>query len=255
MRHSFDLKLDRAERHIAEVEDEVRAYVESDPISLRTVDTHTVALDFADVPAHLPIVVADVVHNLRSALDHLAAALVPKKHRRDTMFPIFFAGVWEPGPDNENKERKKARERWDTTTRHMAPEAIEILKQIQAEDRDDWPARGVPPLDRLNRFANRDKHAGLIVVGGGATDLAVVGHDSDGNRFPTRVRDWTEPHAVMQGAAITLPPETTGAEISGNPQVLLMFGDEGGVPIPDALRDPLLSGCRRVADALRPFVM
>ena len=253
--HSFDLKFDRAERHIAEVAGEVRSYIESDPISLRTLDVRTVVIEFADVPDHLPVVVADVIYNLRSALDHLAAALVPRRYRRDTMFPIFFAGVWEQGPDDENGDRKRSRERWATTTRWMAPGAVELLKQVQPEDRDDWPPGELPALTRLNRFANRDKHTGLVVVGGAATDLQVVGHDAEGNRFPTRVSEWAEPPAVAHGASLTLPPEAVGAEISGEPQVLLMFDAEGGVPIPDALRHPLLSGCRRVADALRPFVV
>ena len=60
---------------------------------------HVCRLEFTRDPADtdIPIVLADVVCNLRSSLDHLMSCLVPKKQVGHIYFPIYFQGVWDTG--------------------------------------------------------------------------------------------------------------------------------------------------------------
>jgi hypothetical protein len=93
------LKLNRAKRHVDDLEDEIRAYWKTGPISTRgtgvteTEGGGTGARTFTvenvkPLPDTIPVLVGDAVHNLRSALDHFAYAAVAQPTRH-TYFPIW----------------------------------------------------------------------------------------------------------------------------------------------------------------------
>ena len=79
----------------------------------------------------LAVIAGDFVYNIRSALDHLAASMVPSKNRYSVAFPIFWQGVWENSIEGENEQRVKDRARWVSCTREMPDEAVAILKDCQ----------------------------------------------------------------------------------------------------------------------------
>ena len=165
---SYDLKLDRAEKHLIELEDAIHRYVSRHAYEV------SVGIEGKETPVHRfrfteqpdPVVasiVGDFIYNVRSALDHLRAVLVPKNRERRGYFPIYFPGVWEPAVAGEDTQRAKERSQWKTDTRGMKPEAIKILQQLQSEaDSGDWEKPSA--LTTINRIAVKDRHTRVPVV-------------------------------------------------------------------------------------------
>lgn len=87
-------KWERAETHIAEFNRERIAFLDKNPCVVRaqynaeTAHTDYIVEHVEKVPATISLVVGDAVHNLRSSLDHIAAALVDKSTTQSG-FPIF----------------------------------------------------------------------------------------------------------------------------------------------------------------------
>src|ERR1700677_1062563 len=102
----------RAEKHLVELKEAMNAYRARHPSAVHTSAAgkkkrNIHRLVFHQVPANtqIPIIAADVLHNLRSALDHLTCALVPSAGRRSVYFPVLWMGVWEPPVAGEKKQR------------------------------------------------------------------------------------------------------------------------------------------------------
>lgn len=150
-------KTERADKHIEDVEIAVRDFLATKPYSFGAKgDNRTGKCTFyvtrvADVPLPLIGTVGDALHNLRSALDHLAYQLVianGEKPRKLTSFPIC-----------------KTVERYQTTglrqiegMRQNAKDAIEAVQ----------PYRGADPADTLwclHQLDIVDKHRVLVTAG------------------------------------------------------------------------------------------
>jgi hypothetical protein len=107
------LKVSRAGRHIGELETEITAYVELRPFALEVVQEPQ--FEWCDLtvrhlpPKHLPTIIGDAIHNLRSALDLLACDLVRLNGRSasETYFP-FGASETGFGKQLEDKFGKAA---------------------------------------------------------------------------------------------------------------------------------------------------
>jgi len=71
-------KLERAEKHIADIDTAIRLFFESNPYVIvarqdqRTGDYISYVESVRDVPADVSLIAGDALHNTRSALDHLA---------------------------------------------------------------------------------------------------------------------------------------------------------------------------------------
>jgi hypothetical protein len=175
---SYDLKLDRAEKHLIELEEAIDEYV-----TRRTFTVH-IGIEgkkkravhrfrFTEQPdPTVSIIVGDFIYNIRSALDHLRTALVPKKRERSGYFPIHVPGVWEPTVGGEDDSRRKERGLWETETLGMKPQAIAILKRLQ-DQADSTDIETPPALTAINRIAVKDRHSKLPVLA--ATLLDPVG--------------------------------------------------------------------------------
>src|SRR4051812_19688648 len=116
---SYIAKLARAKKHLGDLEEEVRRFGDTHPYEVReavvAADGRKVRrITFTGSPANtdIPLIAADAIYNLRSALDHLMSALVTSKHRSSAVFPVYFAGVWEEAASGENVRRAKQRRRW-----------------------------------------------------------------------------------------------------------------------------------------------
>jgi hypothetical protein len=155
-----DLKIERAEKHIAEFEAAQKTFIEDadtyvirpqeDPVSGDLV--HRVFID-ADREAaglqRLAVIAGDAIHNLRCALDYLAFQLVESgggKTHAGTMFTVF----------------KNAQSSWrsrDGAGIHGAdPNAIFLWKRMKPY------AGGNPRLWALHRLDILDKHQLLLAV-------------------------------------------------------------------------------------------
>lgn len=107
------------------------------------------------LPAHWSLLIGDIVHNLRSALDNLAFALVsanvPTLSRPDRVqFPIFESEV--------EFVRKRAR-----YIGGMDPAAQAVIERLQPYHRLDRKYRSL--LAVLHDLSNVDKHRHILVTG------------------------------------------------------------------------------------------
>jgi hypothetical protein len=89
-------KVDRAKEHLRDLQRELRSFFASDPYVVATkVAPETRRLiyyvaDVADPPVKLSMIVGDAIHNLRSALDHLAYGLVVLGSGEEPSTHIYF---------------------------------------------------------------------------------------------------------------------------------------------------------------------
>lgn len=151
--HDAQIKLARADRHLAEFLGTVEAYFASGPLSLtQGLDadaSHWVvkAKIESELPADAGAIVGDIAHNIRSALDGLVwelARLQTKKPGR-TQFPIF----------TKPRAFKKGAHRM---IGNLAPEHAAFLERLQPYRSDNLYS---DPLFILNRLSNVDKHRHL----------------------------------------------------------------------------------------------
>jgi hypothetical protein len=103
----FSRKLDRAKTHIDTLEESVQRWLESDAYTLTEefepeTGDHVLKAKVTEPPSdQWPLLIGDAVHNLRSALDHIAyklaldgyqtqnaGAAIPSGHQRRIQFPI-----------------------------------------------------------------------------------------------------------------------------------------------------------------------
>jgi len=91
-------KLERTEKHIDTLRDEVMGYLADEPSEIITEPDGTIKLKFiTDCPPIIPILAGEIIYHIRSVLDHLAFALVsanitgmrlPEGWERRCQFPI-----------------------------------------------------------------------------------------------------------------------------------------------------------------------
>lgn len=147
---SARLKMSRAYRHITEVDFEWRQFLKTDFYQLRTdIDPRTGRFglrvdDVKTVPAMLPTVIGDAIHNLRAALDHITSQIVGVDDDR-----VHF-------PMNIDPERLVASGQF----KRIEKANPEIARVIADEIRPDKLRN--PPLWSLGRLDNVDKHKLLI---------------------------------------------------------------------------------------------
>jgi hypothetical protein len=152
------LKVDRAGHHLATLDQAIAAWNQdgTQPYALRTTDIDR-ATGWAEIRLHesspLPlgwgVIVGDAVHNLRSALDHLAWQVVSRDGgdpTEQTMFPIVDDAAY-----------------WSKAARRRLPgasyESRSFFEELQPYQRSRDP-RMVKrqPLYVLRELSNIDKH-------------------------------------------------------------------------------------------------
>jgi hypothetical protein len=255
---SYVAKANRAEKHLIDLEAEIERYAARKPYTVRTVEgkkqRKVRRLVFTADPANtdIPIIVADVVYNLRSALDHLMGAMHPRSRRTHVMFPIFFKGIWKAGPEGENLERTEQRMRWNTSVRGLPDEAIAYLKRLQPPDStgDD---RQFNRLVVINRLSNRDRHEKLPVVAAALRSVAVTVTMPDGDRklgAATPRLDFFENKAEITG----VPYPALDVEIDGAPVIVIRTSQkDANIEIPAELSESLKM-VRAITERLVPYV-
>lgn len=156
-------KLLRANEHLQSVDadvDKIVAKLNPYPVSVdfdkQTGWCHLWAdeVSFGPETTHLPMVIGDVIHNFRSALDHLAwdlARVAKKKPGKQSQFPICtdagdFACCIQ------------------TMLRGVRPEHIATIEEAQPYYGGKPPDES--PLRWLNILSNIDKHRHLVVAAG-----------------------------------------------------------------------------------------
>jgi hypothetical protein len=161
-------KLLRADAHREELQSAIDGFLFSNPYQFIT-DFDRAASAYVirarvreEPPATLGVIVGDIVHNIRSALDHLACQFVLHSGgtpTRQTAFPMFI---------EKPETGSRAARTWDNMTAGMNSDATEFLDHFQPYKTvsSGFPHR----LALLNTLSNWDKHH----------DIHVVGHAFDG---------------------------------------------------------------------------
>lgn len=163
-------KINRADAHLQTLDQEWAKYLRSEPrpygfpihINPQTGD-HTIYAEFRQPPPPmLSVIVGDVLHNLRSALDHLAWELVIRgggKPGRHTSFPIC---------DTEDRWRSEVEWRRRSGDRRSPLDGIEPGGAIWRFIKAVQPYEGAVyanAITALRALSNADKHRQLLISG------------------------------------------------------------------------------------------
>lgn len=172
------LKIERAHRHLRELETEITAYFHRKPMVLMVEKpaglehhgAHSWTVRIREpVPIHLSPIIGDIIHNLRASLDLLACDLVriAGKSTKGVNFPFC---------DNPNKLDDFIKLR--NLTR-AGPEVVALVKSLK-------PYKGGNiALRAIHDFDIRDKHEALIpLVSAGASPSANVRFSPGGGITP-----------------------------------------------------------------------
>jgi hypothetical protein len=178
MTQSWRLKLDRAKHHMSDLDALMRPYEASRPYTAervvkitkdQTVWRYLLRIDDQPDP-QIAILVGDFIHNVRSALDHIAVAIAPPNRFGSAGFPICEKDLWETDADgNFVISDNQARESFESRVKGINTAAVALIKGAQpyTNARDDVPAH---PFFAMNRLENADKHRTLIALGAGVLD-------------------------------------------------------------------------------------
>lgn len=166
-------KLDRAQKHIVDLNGQMAEFLQATPFELRVRQTqdppwrviyveakHT-------IPEYFPLILGDAVHNLRTALDHLCFGMVGDKTKSPGQVGFPFPKSGSDGLVSAIATRQM----------HLAPK--EVIREIHALQPY---AGGNRYLTAVKVLDERDKHHFILTVGVSANFTArqlgsLVGQD------------------------------------------------------------------------------
>jgi hypothetical protein len=190
MKHALsasDIKIQRARRHLVELESEVGDFVASRPVKFnvetlensggRSFNSH---MHMAPLSENVGAIVGDIIHNLRSALDLTAAELVRAVGEDDK-------GVHFPFSESaEDLDGTIKRRKFDKA----GAEAVVLLQTLK-------PYRtGNVALQVIYDLEVHDKHRALIPSAMSAASPIVRMWDADGTINPQIIGDPASPNDI-----------------------------------------------------------
>lgn len=241
-----DAKIVRADEHLVTLEREITAYLSpgvakfSANISRKN---RTLRFDFellAEPPLPLSVIVGDVVHNARSALDHLWAALIGSTK---SSFPV------ERDLDTWNDAKAKVLCR-------VPKGAHAFVESLQpCSGTDDGKLIGF-----LNTLSNRDKHKILNLAATHAKQsrLTVWSKADPSQRFEKNIGLYGafKPNTYIEFTDISNVLMQGGVDVKIDGVMVVTFKDApfDGQNVRDVLGAILTAIKARVIPTLRPFV-
>jgi hypothetical protein len=176
---SWDLKVRRAERHLDEVRAAMAAYAAGDPY--RAVRARQprgqrhvwlYRLEMMEEPdPMIPVIIGDCLYDLRSALDHLAVAMAPRKRKANAAFPVETTDPWARNAAGDFVYDDERRRSFTAKVKGMPDEAIEMITKAQPYQRE---GSELETLSLISRLENADKHRAPITVGHGVMNARSV---------------------------------------------------------------------------------
>jgi len=170
------LKVQRAEKHMVDINQEAMRYAESHPYTcerLRLLDSEdTIWGRFHITEQPDPMIATmfgDFIHNLRSALDWVIVACSPRKHRYKASFPILFKNVFAKDADGNFVFGDTERKNLETCLQGLRPKARALVIRLQPYHLRANTHRDI--LGIISRLENADKHRELITIGCGGRDF------------------------------------------------------------------------------------
>ncbi len=168
------LKVQRAEKHMVDVQEEARRYAESKPYSftrIRLSDPHQEIRSRFRITEQpdpmIAVMLGDFIHNLRSALDWVVVACSPKRLRYKASFPISFKDIFAKDRDgNFVVNDAKGRDRFERAIKGLPTEARAFIISLQPYQFGSFSDQ--ISLGNISRLENADKHREIITLGSGA---------------------------------------------------------------------------------------
>lgn len=255
------LKLHRAQEHLEVLHSGVQAFLWRDAYGARVeLDAQTNELVVITIVREQPPptwgpLFGDLIHNLRSTLDHLAIALVlankPTANTRSNAFPIFDKDPSRP------KASKRDKATWTRMVKNMSTEQVAAIRAVQPFNTPI--SEGLTnTLIVVSTLSNTDKHRGLIPIGGiVGGQIELLPRKLNGWQLDTNIAD-TPAREIEDGAVIArfrLTPLVADPDV--NVDVGVSFGlnvtlDEG-VPPGTSIDNVLRASYTRVMDIVNDF--
>ena len=211
------LKVDRAKEHAADLEQELRVFLESGPYTVgakHDSETRKLIYYVTELTLFLMSVIAgDAVQNLKSALDHLAYQIVCNDTGDNPPNPNW---IYFPIADDAKKYEAKKTGKMEGAHRESF-EAIDDLKPYRGGNDLLW---------MLYRLNNIEKHRLLLTVGSQAAGIN-LGQLMSGHLGDTFS---AEPAAQFESMDVYLNPADKGFPLS--PGFELYVGEVGEKPNP-----------------------
>jgi hypothetical protein len=162
------LKVERAKKHIGELDAALAAFKSSKPYKIGALYNaqtpqllHYYLEDLTDIPADISLICGDIIQNLRSALDHLACQLIITGGHEpclDSGFPIFDTPA-------KYKSGLKAK------VQGMRQDAIDAFDAVEPYEGGRGDA-----LWRIHKLNNIDKHRFVVFVASKVTAIDLMSH-------------------------------------------------------------------------------
>jgi hypothetical protein len=280
------LKVRRAEKHMVDIKEEVLAYARRNPYTatrIRLPDSkNQISCRFQITEQPNPmiaVILGDFIHNLRSALDYIVVACVPKQRRKYAGFPILYQDIF--ATDKNGKfvvNDTELRNRTEVAIEGLHPEARALIMRLQPYQTYQFglDARG-HNLGIIGRLENADKHRQLIAIGCGGKDfiasfsirdlpipvpkreMLATGANflKDNTVIPLNI-DLAGIHHLDDGSPIK--PSDVEMHLSGTVKILVQVPRIGGNKHPDnfmldTLMPDVLSDVRGILELLEPYVL
>lgn len=266
MAESWDLKLARADEHLGEFKRLIAPLLgrRVNPVSKgwetynqKPAFVYRVRFAIPQPDDRLAVIAGDIMHNIRSALDHAAVALVSPQKQRYASFPIFTCDPDAIDEITGDYLHRRDRRNWNRSVQDMPKRAVAFLKIVQAyrlaengEDPNDYA------LALLRTFQDADKHRKLTVVTRGIPDPELFFIDANGARTKEDPPEGSvRPDGLMKdGAIVNLdfrnPPAKVDMEIEGSPQVVIGNSMEGPLRECPAIFDKMMELARMIVSDL-----
>jgi hypothetical protein len=264
---SWWLKLDRAEKHLDEIDREISTYRDTNPyraIRDRKQKRHPNLWCYR-LSIHPPpddrvaVIFGDVIHNIRSALEHLAVGISDPKRKGKTKFPILHVDIWAKEGRRYRIRKPDARRSFNSAVKGMTPEAIAIIKRLQPYQSGPRGAV-IDPLAMVSSLENADKHRQLVSITPGLKNV-VVRVTARGRLFDQIPGEFRQDGAVVakfgEDFSPPLQDDEVNVDLYGTPVVAVKIAEADWHVDPAQFRHiidwlryqvfPELEACRREA--------
>lgn len=259
---SYRLKMSRAYKHINDVEDLMADINSQGPYTVRESHkpkrkdgqyVYTVELlPLGEAEDVVACVLGDYLHNVRSALDHLAVALNPRSRKGKVYFPISLKPISYEEPAKCPHCGRDSGNMWLRSTKGMDRRAVAIIEAMQPCNLPlPGPIRGIQPIREnnllyvLSQFSNLDKHREALPLEWAVSPTGVT---VDGKPLPVE-----EGRFVKDGAEVISSPHPVNVNLEGPLTVGLRTGDSF-YKMPEVGVDLLWHVAMALVDPLEKFV-
>jgi hypothetical protein len=160
---SVRAKIERAKEHVRDLESRIQSFRNTDPYGVRTEDDPNTGEKVkriqvrSRIPDAFSLIIGDAVHNLRSALDHLACRLVEANGNgpsTQTAFPVYqTAAEYAAGSVRKVQGMSPA-----------AVNLVEATQPYQAGYADLWALHHLDIIDKHNLLLVAAYSQGRVVI-------------------------------------------------------------------------------------------